>query len=386
MSAVAPAADRHDSPIVSEEIPITSRWPRSLRVLVTPHHVFTEVLTAGTGYGVLFGMLFIEFLLTRPLDVASQAMRFTFSPGAALSGLLTHYVNYALPTGVGIFMLGVVLYYRLRSQASRRIEIWTAASLLAYAWAPHVLLVALSVIIAGTLGLDHEIMPHHRFVRTELGPLGIAGKIVIELSPSIALAYLGVRTAFRGASTSDRPALSPRLRAITAAAALLLVAGSAVAGTRVWNDWRAVRPIMPGDSLPAFTLPGIDNSGFHYGQLSHQVALIDFWATWCPPCVAAMPHLEQFHRDFGDQGFRLVSINGGDESAEEIREFTHNQELTFPVYVDAGNLRRRFRVDTFPTALLVDRHGTVRHIYIGDTSANRIRDDIKALLAEPDEH
>jgi thiol-disulfide isomerase/thioredoxin len=311
-------------------------------------------------------------------------MRFTFSPGAALSGLLSHFVNYALPTGIAVFVLGLILYYRLRS-GPRRVELWTAASVLAYAWAPHVLLVALSVIVAGTVGVDHEIMPHHRFVRTTLGPLGITGKILLELSPTIALAALGVRTAFRAAPAADRPPLPGRLRAITAAAALLLVAGFAVAGTRVWNDWRAVRPVMPGDSLPAFTLPGIDNTGFHHGQLHHQVALLDFWATWCPPCVASMPHLEQLHREFGGKGFRLVSINS-DEPPGDVRAVVQSHELTFPVYNDPGNLRRRFRIDTLPTALLVDRHGTVRHVYIGDTSANRVREDIEELLAEPDVH
>jgi thiol-disulfide isomerase/thioredoxin len=353
---------------------------------VAPRQVFAEVLATGTGYGALFGMLLIEFLLSRPLAVASQAMRASFSPGAAISGLLTHYVNFALPTGFVVFVLGIVLYYRLRTHAERRVEIWTAASVLAYAWAPHVLLVALSVIVAGTLGFDHEIMPHHRFVRSSLGPLGLAGKAIIELSPVVVLGWLGVRTVLRREPVADRPALARRLRGVTVAAAVLLLAGFAVAGGRVWSDWRAVRPVMPGDNLPAFTLPGVDNNGFHSAQLHHQVALVDFWATWCPPCVTAMPHLDQFHRDFGGQGFRLVSINGGDDSLDEIRAFAKSKELSFPIYVDTGNLRARLRVDTFPTALLVDRHGTVRHVYIGDTSVNRIRDDIKALLAEPDTH
>ncbi len=369
---------------MSADVPNPRRpWPRSLRVLVAPRQVFAEVLAAGSGYGALFGMLLVELVLSQPLVVAGQAMRLSFSPGAALSGLLTRYVNFALPTGFVIFVLGLVLYYRLRS-TERRVELWTAASVLAYTWSPHVLLVALSVVLASLLGVDHEIMPHHRFVGSGLGPAGLAGKAVLELSPSVALGVVALRAVSRPAPAAAPP--TKHLRTTAAAALLLLAGGLTVAGTRVWTDWRSVRPVMPGDALPAFAVPGIEGGGFHVGQIHHQVALIDFWATWCPPCVAAMPKLEALHRELGDRGFRLVSINGGDEPPERVRSFAAEHGLTFPVYIDTGELRRRFRIDSFPTALLVCRHGIVRRVYIGDTSLERVRAAIEELLVEPDVH
>jgi hypothetical protein len=99
-----------------------------------------------------------------------------------------------------------------------------------------------------------------------------------------------------------------------------------------------------------------------------------------------MPHLKQLHRDLSNQGFLLVSVNAGDEQLSRIDSFIRQQGLTFPVFVDDGSLRRRFRVDSFPTAFLVDRHGTVRRVYIGDTSPSSLREHIRELLAEADEH
>jgi thiol-disulfide isomerase/thioredoxin len=361
------------------------RWPRFLRVLVSPREVFTETLVRGTGYGALYGMLLIEFLLTRPLTVASHGMRLSFSPGAALSGLLTHYVNYALPTGVGIFVLGLVLYLALR-RSKHRVELWTAASLLAYAWAPHVLLVALSVTVNQLFGVDHPMMPHHRFVQSGLGPLAGVGKVLLELTPSILLGTVAVRTVLCISPAGSSLAPPRRLWQVGGVAALILAAGFTGAGLRVWTDWHAVRPVMPGDALPAFALVGLDTPGIHHAQLHHQVVLLDFWATWCPPCVAAMPQIDQLQRDLGDRGFRVVSINAGDENPDTVRQFARERSLSFPIYIDRGDLRQRFQVDTFPTALLVDRHGTVRQVYIGDSSTNRIRNDIEALLEEPDRH
>ncbi|MFC1610860.1 TlpA family protein disulfide reductase [Myxococcota bacterium] len=355
--------------------------PRSLRVLIEPGKTFAEILANRQGYGALFGFLALELLLIDPLAVVSHLMRMSFNPGVAVWGLLREYLHFALPTGVGVLVLGLVLYYAMRARG-RRLDPWTAASVIAYAWVPHLLLVAVSATVAG-FGVDHVLMPHHRLVGSPLSGAAYVAKGAFEFAPSIVWIVMGVRACTQEVLPVSRH--SPMSKILPIGSVLLLLLAFGTAGNRVWRDWRDVRPLMPGDGLPPFTLRGVEGAGLHHAELAHQVVLLDFWATWCPPCVSSMPHLEQLHRDFGASGFRLVSVNA-DEDAETIRRFVSQKELTFPVYVDPGPLRARFRVDSLPTAYLVDRHGKVRQVYVGDLSPASVRQDIQKLLSEPDGH
>jgi thiol-disulfide isomerase/thioredoxin len=362
----------------------TARWPRSLRVLVEPEAVFAELVASRKGFGALFGFLALELVLIHPLDVAGDAMRLSYGIATGLLAAWQRYVHFALPVGVIVFLLGVVLYYLVRRRR-RGLDVWTAASLLAYAWPPHLLLVSLSVLL-GHAGLDHPIMPHHAFDPRLLPDWALPLSFLLAFAPSLVLAVRAVRFVLRDAPPAPVAASPARRRLVGGAATALLVLGLSACATRIWSDWGSVRPLLPGDRLPSFRVEGLAVPPLNRVELEHQVVLIDFWATWCPPCRAAMPELEALHRELGGRGFRLVSINGGDEPAAEIRDFAGKLGLSFPVYIDPGGLRHRFRVESLPTAFLVDREGVVRHAYIGTTSASTIRRDVEALLAEPHLH
>jgi thiol-disulfide isomerase/thioredoxin len=114
------------------------------------------------------------------------------------------------------------------------------------------------------------------------------------------------------------------------------------------------------------------NEVLTHEQLAGQVALIDFWATWCGPCVASLPGLAQLHRELGPRGLRLVSVNTEPENRESVRAFVKKHELPFPVYVDTGVAQYRFRVSTLPTVMLVDRRGRIRHVHVGATASNTL--------------
>ncbi len=351
-------------------------------MLSAPEEVFADVRASGRGFGALFGLLALELLLVHPLPLASHLMRLPHNPAAALLGVWQAYVHYALPAGVGVFMLGLALYYRLRG-GERRLEPWAAASLLAYAWTPHLVLVATGV-LAAAAGLDHPLLPQHRFGGLQLGAGGLALKAAIAFAPSAYLAARAVRFAL------GRPATpfiwAGRGRPIAAAALLLVGAGLAATSQTVWRDWRSVRPLLPGDALPGFAVRGLDAPTLTRAELDHQVVLVDFWASWCGPCVEAMPKLAELHRALAPRGFRLLSINAGDESDDEIRRFVSGRALDFPIYVDDGRLQHRFQVQSLPTAFLVDRHGAVRRAYYGALSAAALRADVEELLDEPDDH
>ena len=158
--------------------------------------------------------------------------------------------------------------------------------------------------------------------------------------------------------------------------------GLGVGAWRVHDQWDSLRPILPGDRVPTFALRDLDGRRITDGSLSGRVTLIDFWATWCRPCVAAIPHLETLHRELGPRGLTLLSVNTEPDNIEGVRAFAHERGLTFPIYVDGGPMQAQFRVQTYPTLLIVDGSRTVRHVHIGSTSVVTLRREVEALLAD----
>jgi thiol-disulfide isomerase/thioredoxin len=154
---------------------------------------------------------------------------------------------------------------------------------------------------------------------------------------------------------------------------LLAIAAIGLILNTVWiaRNWHEMRPISSGDIAPEFVLPSIDQRG-NLGapvSLSSQrgkVVLIDFWATWCGPCMRSMPAIEAVYRKLRDRGFTVLSINtdGSDETAAARRAVART---SFPLLVDDGVVQDMYKVRTIPHLVLVDRLGVVRHVHRGSS-------------------
>ena len=353
--------------------------PRSIYVLISPQAVVTDVLASNSGFGALFGLLAVEYLLIFPLEAAAHAMRASFNPAVALLGLWSSYVHFALTPALVVFGIGTVLYYALRFWG-RRIAIWAAASVVTYTWVPHLLMVAAGMLTAA-LWAELPWLPHLVMTQAQHGtPTQLVGWL-LAFGPSVVLLALLVRAAWRQQNDDKEPSFA-RLSGTTTAASSLLIMGLLYAGLQVGHHWQKVRPVMPNDLLPPVHLVSLDGAALANDVLVNRVALIDFWATWCGPCVAAMPGLEALHRELGNQGFMLVSVSTEPDNLEQVRAFVREHQMTFPVYLDAGGLQRQFNVQTFPTAVLVDRHGRVRNVFIGALNQDKLRREVVALLGE----
>ena len=124
--------------------------------------------------------------------------------------------------------------------------------------------------------------------------------------------------------------------------------------------------IQVGGPAPDFTLP--DLSG-HATALSsyrgQKVMLLDFWATWCPPCRMTMPGLQKLEEDFKGRGLEILSINQG-EAGDEVRHFIDHKKYTFHVVLDQNQaVGAKYGVKGIPTLVLVDKKGVVRRISVG---------------------
>jgi thiol-disulfide isomerase/thioredoxin len=171
------------------------------------------------------------------------------------------------------------------------------------------------------------------------------------------------------------------IAAVTAAGVLAGAAGNAVWAAR---NLDALRPMRHGQPVPAFALQRIDAAGGTFGSrdMEGHVTLVDFWATWCGPCVAMLPVLENVHRSFAPKGVSFVGINsdGGGATLDEIRAFMTAHTIPYPVVIDNGRVGGLFKVEALPTFVVVGRDGRIRASFLGYTSQSTLEKALREAL------
>jgi thiol-disulfide isomerase/thioredoxin len=144
-------------------------------------------------------------------------------------------------------------------------------------------------------------------------------------------------------------------------------------------------PLPPSVGVAAPEASGADVEGrpLSTRALAGQVLLVDFWATWCPPCVAAMPGLAKLDAELGPRGFRVVGVNQDGLDVDVVRSFFREKGFVVATIMDDGQIARAWAVFSFPTSFVVDRRGTIRAVHRGFVSADALRAELEPLLAEP---
>lgn len=119
-----------------------------------------------------------------------------------------------------------------------------------------------------------------------------------------------------------------------------------------------------GHPAPDFTLTGLDGATFTLSDLRGQPVVLNFWATWCPPCRAEMPELQAASTRL-DGEVAIVGVNQG-ESAEQVAGFVQPLGFTFPMPLDERmDVSRQYLVRNLPTTFFIDRDGIVRYTQVG---------------------
>lgn len=115
--------------------------------------------------------------------------------------------------------------------------------------------------------------------------------------------------------------------------------------------------INPGDLAPEFTAFTLSGGPAKLSDYRGKVVLLNFWASWCAPCIAEMPALQRLHDRLKDQGFTVLAV-GVDDEPEALQEFQRRYGLSFPVLVDQNaETKRLFKTTGVPESFVIGRDG-----------------------------
>jgi thiol-disulfide isomerase/thioredoxin/outer membrane lipoprotein-sorting protein len=122
---------------------------------------------------------------------------------------------------------------------------------------------------------------------------------------------------------------------------------------------------LVGKPAPDFRLKGLDGQMVTLSELKGSVVVLDFWATWCGPCRASMPHLDKLYQEKSADGLKLFAVDVK-ESKQEVEKFIRSKNYTMPVLLDTdGEVAGKYKVNGIPQTVVIGKDGAVKKVIVG---------------------
>ena len=165
---------------------------------------------------------------------------------------------------------------------------------------------------------------------------------------------------------------------------VVVIVLAVVAGvlTQHYVDGASQAPSVLGQKRIDFTMADIDGRPRHLSEWDGKIILVNFWATWCPPCQEEIPGFVQLQSEYGKQGLQIVGV--AVDEVDAVRKFVRDHGMNYPVLVgdEDGNLSREYGndMDALPYSILIDRQGKIVETRRGIFSSAEVETAIKPLL------
>jgi cytochrome c biogenesis protein CcmG/thiol:disulfide interchange protein DsbE len=190
---------------------------------------------------------------------------------------------------------------------------------------------------------------------------------------------------------SSHPSSGLAARALAGAAALALAFTLGLAGCGGGNgagaDGRGVSggpPGAEGTAAPAFTLPDLEGRSVSLADFRGKVVIVNFWATWCPPCRAEIPDFVRFQAKYRDQGLAVVGLSMDAGGARDVRPFAAEHDINYTMLLGNDDVANAYGgIVGIPTTFVLGRDGKIVRKFVGYTDPKVWEVTLAPLLATP---
>jgi peroxiredoxin len=136
-----------------------------------------------------------------------------------------------------------------------------------------------------------------------------------------------------------------------------------------------------GSAAPDFALQDLSGKTLRLSSYKQRVILLEFWATWCPPCRDSIPELISLQERYKAQGFTVIAVSV-DTGDVDLTEFVRSNAITYPVVLGSEEVTRLYDVNSVPVSFLIDKEGRIIHTYMGftDTMKDEIASQIEKII------
>lgn len=138
-----------------------------------------------------------------------------------------------------------------------------------------------------------------------------------------------------------------------------------------------------GQLAPDFTLKTLSGDTFKLSDLKGKKVVLNFWATWCPPCKIEMPHLQEYYDQYAKQeNVEIVGINitYNKDSVKRVQQFVNSYELTFPILLmEEKGVDDLYQILTIPSTFMIDTEGRIQHHIVGPLDQKKLDEYVTNL-------
>lgn len=183
------------------------------------------------------------------------------------------------------------------------------------------------------------------------------------------------------------PRIPTRLRLTASILSVLLFAAGCGGGAKQGAEGQSAAPAggppgTPGTMAPSYELADLTGKKVSSTEYAGKVVILDFWATWCPPCRAEIPHFNALQAKYGPQGLAIVGLSLDAGGADDVLAFMKENKIDYAQLIGNDDIAKAYGgVVSIPTTFVIDRQGKIVKRFIGFTAPEVFEETIAPLLA-----